>query len=113
MSLKTLEEVHVPLQSKIETKLFQNVTKILDKIPNVHPLIFNNSIIDLQAALLNYSNDAPPLGIGISVYPNKSTGTVDILALFSGNIYHAPPLVIALVSNAFIGVKPGIVPTIF
>lgn len=109
MSLNNMEKMNVPLQNTTESNFFQNVSTIIGKIPNAYKLILNNSVTDLQTALLNYSNDAPPLGIGISVYSNKSSGNVDIYALFSGNAHHSPPLVIALVSNAFLGDKPGMV----
>ena len=87
-----------------DNKLRADFPYIVNKMPQAQQISIS-PYANLTRFLIQHALDVPPLGIGISVLKNDT-----VLALFNGAGYHAPPLVLNLISNAIVKEEPGKLP---
>lgn len=84
-----------------DSKIRADFPFIVDKMPQASILSVSPQE-NLTNYLIKHALDVPPLGIGVRVMKNDT-----ILALFNGAGYHAPTLVLNLISNAIVKEYPG------
>uniref|UniRef100_A0A915ME39 ABC transporter domain-containing protein n=1 Tax=Meloidogyne javanica TaxID=6303 RepID=A0A915ME39_MELJA len=60
---------------------------------------------DLHSELKNYVHQMPPMVAGVAIYENKSSGHLQLEALFNGLAIHSPPSALSFISNGLLGSK--------
>uniref|UniRef100_A0A1I8C1E1 ABC transporter domain-containing protein n=1 Tax=Meloidogyne hapla TaxID=6305 RepID=A0A1I8C1E1_MELHA len=95
------EQFRIPIQitdSKLRN-IFMDLSKSLcsDCLFNIDPKK------DLHSELKNHLHQMPPMVAGVAIYENKSTGNLQIEALFNGLAIHSPPSALSFVSNGLLG----------
>uniref|UniRef100_A0A914N349 ABC transporter domain-containing protein n=1 Tax=Meloidogyne incognita TaxID=6306 RepID=A0A914N349_MELIC len=60
---------------------------------------------DLHSELKNYVHQMPPMVAGVAIYENKSSGHLQLEAIFNGLAIHSPPSAISFISNGLLGSK--------
>jgi hypothetical protein len=103
-----MEAVRVPLQGPRLKKhqsetFFQQIKEFATSKMSAGHVLTIGPEEELHTALLNHSNESPPLGIGMAVFPNRSTKGINVEALFFGNAYHSSPLALSMFTNFFFG----------
>uniref|UniRef100_A0A915LQ69 ABC transporter domain-containing protein n=1 Tax=Meloidogyne javanica TaxID=6303 RepID=A0A915LQ69_MELJA len=60
---------------------------------------------DLHSELKNYVHQMPPMVAGVAIYENKSSGHLQLEAIFNGLAIHSPPSALSFISNGLLGSK--------